>query len=151
MMNQMRREAVNAFCSMCEDAKKDGIIITSESAWRPYFIQWKVYKRLKKKYGIEKTTQICAKPGQSEHQTGLSLDINISNNIYSGKNNFSWTIKNAYKYGFILRYPKGKEKITGFTYEPWHYRYVGKKAAKYIYDNNITFEEYYELYIKTKK
>ena len=86
-----------------------------------------------------------AKPGHSEHQTGLAVDVEGSNNDYDkfeSSIEFNWMINNSYKYGFILRYPKGKENITGFKYEPWHYRYVGIELAKYLYKNNLTLEEY---------
>ena len=86
-----------------------------------------------------------AKPGHSEHQTGLSIDVEGSNldyDLFAESKEFNWMKNNAHKYGFILRYPKGKEHITGFKYEPWHYRYVGKDVASYIYKNNITLEEY---------
>ena len=87
-----------------------------------------------------------AKPGHSEHQTGLAVDIMGSNNdynLFAESKEFEWMKNNAYKYGFILRYPEHKENITGFKYEPWHYRYVGKDVAKYIYENKLSLEEYF--------
>ena len=89
-------------------------------------------------------------PGSSEHQTGLAFDVAfIRNNEYSlialeTDPEIKWLLKNAYKYGFILRYPKDKENITGYSYEPWHYRFVGIKLAKMLYKNNLTLEEYYK-------
>ena len=144
MMNQLRKPAVDAFIELCEAAKKDGIIVTNQSAWRPYYIQMKTYNRLKRELGKEKATEICALPGHSEHQTGLALDVNITNINYDKDIDYSWVEANAHKYGFILRYPEGKESITGYNPEPWHYRYVGKEIADYIYSNNITLEEYYK-------
>ena len=95
--------------------------------------------------------QCSARPGHSEHQTGLAVDVMGSNNDYDEFEKsieFSWMKENAHKYGFILRYPKGKENITGFKYEPWHYRYVGLITATRIFKENITLEEYYNKYLK---
>ncbi len=83
-----------------------------------------------------------AKPGTSEHQLGLALDINADTNYSSNESVYTWLADNAYKYGFILRYPQGKEDITGIDYEPWHYRYVGKIAAEEIYNSGVCLEEY---------
>ena len=95
---------------------------------------------------------IASRPGASEHQTGLTLDIfskdNSNKNTFKDTEVFKWLKDNSYKFGFILRYPEDKVKVTGYGYESWHYRYVGKKIAKYIYENNITFEEYYAYFIE---
>ena len=88
-----------------------------------------------------------ARPGSSEHQTGLAVDINAADDWFNNTKEAKWLANNAYKYGFILRYPKGKEYITGYQYESWHYRYVGEKVAKYIYEHDITYEEYYATFI----
>jgi len=98
-----------------------------------------------KKKGQEYADLASARPGHSEHQTGLAIDIMGSNedyNKFEESVEFEWMKNNAHLYGFILRYPKGKENITGFKYEPWHYRYIGKKVATIIYNENITLEEY---------
>ena len=95
--------------------------------------------------GIVYADKCSARPGHSEHQTGLSIDVMGSNNdynIFDKSKEFKWMKDNAHKYGFIMRYPKNKEYITGFKYEPWHYRYVGIDTAQKIYENNITLEEY---------
>ena len=88
-----------------------------------------------------------AKPGYSEHQTGLAFDINSIRDSFADTKEGLWLAKNAHIYGFILRYPKGKESITGYKYEPWHYRYVGVSVAQYIFENQITFEEYYAKFV----
>lgn len=93
-----------------------------------------------KKESASMANEYAAKPGYSEHETGLAADINSSEGDSKGL--YNWLADNAYKYGFILRYPLGKEDITGIEFEPWHYRYVGKEAAEYIYHNDITLEEY---------
>ena len=130
---------------MSKDAKEVGLNIIAVSTYRSYFYQQELYNNYVKTMGEKKALLASAKPGHSEHQTGLALDVMGSNGDYNKFENtpeFKWMRHNAYKYGFILRYPKGKEHITGFKYEPWHYRYVGKKIAKEIYENNITLEEY---------
>ena len=83
-----------------------------------------------------------AVPGTSEHQLGLSVDINADTSVCSKDAVYSWLAENSYKYGFIFRYPSGKEDITGVINEPWHYRYVGKEAAEKIYESELCLEEY---------
>lgn len=140
------------FKKMQEDALKENIHIIVDSGYRSYEYQEKVYEALVKKIGNESAIKKVALPGCSEHQTGLAIDIAyIRNNVYTddvGEDDLEtkWLFNNAYKYGFILRYPKGKENITGFMFEPWHYRYVGD-IAKIIYEENLTLEEYYEKYV----
>ena len=93
-----------------------------------------------KKEATSLTNNYAARPGYSEHETGLAADINSADG--DSRKLYEWLKDNAYRYGFILRYPKGKEDITGIEYEPWHYRYVGTEAAEYIYHNDMTLEEY---------
>ena len=141
----LRQKACHFFEKMSKDAKEEGLNIIAVSTYRSYFYQRELYNNYVKTMGVKKALLASAKPGHSEHQTGLAVDVMGSNGDYNKFENskeFKWMKNNAYKYGFILRYPKGKEHITGFKYEPWHYRYVGKKIAKYIYENNITLEEY---------
>ena len=85
-----------------------------------------------------------ALPGTSEHQLGIAVDINADNSKCSNEDVYGWLAENAYKYGFVLRYPLGKQKITGTSYEPWHYRYVGKEVAREIYEREICLEEYFK-------
>lgn len=85
-----------------------------------------------------------ALPGTSEHQLGIAVDINADKSKCSNEDVYGWLAENAYKYGFVLRYPPGKQKITGTSYEPWHYRYVGEEAAKEIYEREICLEEYFK-------
>lgn len=98
--------------------------------------------------GEEEAQQWVARPGYSEHQTGLVFDFTLYNDIeqgslkYDGTGIYSWINENSYQYGFILRYPLGKEEITGYNHESWHFRYVGLAAACYINENNLTLEEY---------
>ena len=141
----LRKEAKEAFEQLSEDASKLNLSIIAVSTFRSYSYQKNLYLDYVNKKGKEYADLCSARPGHSEHQTGLALDVMGSNkdyNKFDESKEFNWMINNAYKYGFILRYPKGKEHITGFKYEPWHYRYVGKEAAKIIHDKNITLEEY---------
>lgn len=89
-----------------------------------------------------------ALPGTSEHQLGIAVDINADKSKCSNEDVYGWLAENAYKYGFVLRYPPGKQKITGTSYEPWHYRYVGEEAAKEIYECGICLEEYFKQMIE---
>ena len=145
----LRIEAKVNYEIMCKKAKQEGYRIMVVSSYRSYFYQQELYNYYVKKMGLKKTDKASARPGHSEHQTGLAIDIEGSNKDYmkfEKSKEFKWLQNNAYKYGFILRYPKGKEYITGFKYEPWHYRYVGKKIAKIIHNQNITLEEYLKTY-----
>lgn len=147
----VRKEAKEAFEILSSDAKKLGYRIIAVSGYRDYDYQKKLFEYYVKEKGLEYALLASAKPGHSEHQTGLAIDVEGSNKDYDHFEDsieFPWMKDNAYKYGFILRYPKGKEHITGFKYEPWHYRYVGKELAKILYEENITLEEYIE---KTSK
>lgn len=156
-------EAGELLNSMVDAAKKAGLKITKESGYRSYNYQYTVYwkksageKNLtdeQKKIYQEDRDKVSARAGLSEHQSGLSMDVNngegwcLLEQSFEKTDEFAWLKAHAHEYGFILRYPKGKENITGYSYEPWHYRYVGKKIAKVIYENNLTFEEFYGLYI----
>ena len=141
----LRHEAKVAFEKMASDAKRDGFNIIAVSTYRSYDYQDKLYNGYAKDKGFYYADMASARKGHSEHQTGLAVDV--SNNTLDYDNfedtkEFTWMINNSYKYGFILRYPKAKFHITGFKYEPWHYRYVGIDTAKYIHDKDITLEEY---------
>ena len=130
---------------MSHDANKLGYKIKVVSAYRSYFYQQELYNYYFKKMG-KKAKYVSSLPGHSEHQLGLSIDVEGSNgdyNKFEESNEFKWMINNSYKYGFILRYPKNKEKITGYKYEPTHLRYVGYSLAKYLKRNSMTLEEYY--------
>lgn len=140
----------DAFKEMWEDAKKEGYYLMINSAYRSYEDQEEVYNNYKDTYGMKYAEQIAARPGASEHQTGMALDIfeknNSSSKTFKDTDVYQWLKDNSYKYGFILRYPEGKEDITGYSFESWHYRYVGKELAKNIYNLNITYDEYYANY-----
>ena len=148
---KLRNDAYNAFIEMFNDAKKENVTLIINSSYRSYQDQKETYEKYLTWYGEDETNKLAAKPGFSEHQTGLAVDIqtygsNKSN--FEQTDAFKWLQDNAYKYGFILRYPKDKEYLTGYSYESWHYRYVGTEIAQYIKDNNITFDEYYAFFIE---
>ena len=149
--NQMlTNETYNAFIEMFNAAKSEDLTLIINSSYRSYEDQEQIYNELKSSKGEESANKIAAKPGHSEHQTGMAIDIQTygsTANTFEEFEEFNWLKENAYKYGFILRYPKGKEYITGYEYESWHYRYVGTEVATYIYENNITFDEYYAYFI----
>lgn len=141
----VRKEVKEKFNKLKKEAEKLDFQITVASAYRDYNYQEKLYNYYIEKMGIKKTEMASAKPGHSEHQTGLAIDVIGSNgdyNLFAESKEFNWLKNNAHLYGFILRYPKNKEHITGFKYEPWHYRYVGIEVATIIYNNNLTLEEY---------
>jgi len=149
----LSKECYDAFLKMYEDAKNAGFAFKINSAYRSYERQINVYDKWVKQDGQILADTYSARAGYSEHQTGFAFDIRdfpLTNDDFSQTKSFKWVSENAYKYGFILRFPENKEDITGYQYEPWHYRYCGLECAKYIHDNDITFEEYYEYFIKYK-
>ena len=126
--------------------------IVIDSGYRPFLYQENLLNDLIKEKGDDAYKSL-ALPGFSEHQSGLAVDVGFNNGVYDVKFNvddyideFKWLEENAYKYGFIVRYPKGKEKITGYIYEPWHLRYIGEKA-EFLTKHNLTLEEYYEMFV----
>lgn len=149
---KIRQVVYDAFIDMWNAANKEGYYLMVNSSFRNYQDQESVYNAYKNTSGETYANSIATKPGFSEHQTGLALDIfsksNTNKNTFKDTPEAKWLKENAYKYGFILRYPEEFEEITGITFEPWHYRYVGKDIAKYIYENNITFDEYYAYFLE---
>ena len=141
---KLTKDANDAFVEMCESAKKDGIYIYSGSSYRSYSYQNNLYKNRVKNDGLDYADKTAAKAGYSEHQTGLAIDITNKDYEYleDDMKEYTWLINNSYKYGFILRYPKDKENITGYTYEPWHFRYITTDVATILKEKNLTYEEY---------
>lgn len=149
----MTSEAASALEKMFAAAKKDGVTLVGGSGYRSYATQASTYNYWVSVHGKSTADTISARPGYSEHQTGLAIDISDASgatylsqafeNTAEGK----WLKDHAYEYGFVLRYLKGKEYITGYAYEPWHYRYIGKEYAKKIYNNGnvYTLEEYFKV------
>lgn len=144
------KKVKESFNKLKESAKKLGYEIDIESGYRSYDYQEKIYNKLIEEKGFTYAITRIAMPGKSEHQTGLAIDFCIykDNKCYieyeiEEFEETKWINNNAHKYGFILRYPEGKEHITKYSYEPWHLRYVGD-IAEYLYKNNLTLEEYKE-------
>ncbi|WP_238996701.1 M15 family metallopeptidase [Paenibacillus pinistramenti] len=146
----MRKEAAAALEDMFAAAKKDGIYLAGVSGYRSYERQKTIFENYVKKDGEEKARTYSAYPGYSEHETGLAIDVSGSDgkcaaeDCFGGTPEAEWIAEHAPEYGYIVRYPEGKEDITGYKYEPWHIRYVGKEIAADIAKRNITLEEYYD-------
>ncbi len=149
--HSIKREVLDNFLDMWHAADKLGLSLIINSSYRDHEFQSELYNNYSNTHGQAEADTFSARPGHSEHQTGLALDISAYGSIlddFGQTEEYEWTKDNAHLYGFILRYPENKEHITGYIFEPWHYRYVGKEVAKKIYEMDITFDEYYELYIK---
>lgn len=144
----MRAEAAEAFHRLVEAAAAEGYEIRMTTAYRSYDFQKILFDNYAAREGEERANTYSARPGQSEHQTGLAADVSSPvvdwqlSNAYGETEEGKWLAANAHRFGFIIRFPKGKEDITGYQYEPWHIRYVGLTAAKEIYEYNLTLEEF---------
>jgi D-alanyl-D-alanine carboxypeptidase len=145
---KINEKAYICFKNLHRAAEKENINILISSGYRNYNEQLKIVNLNLIEHDSKWVDIYMAQPGHSEHQTGLAIDVDISTDSEDPSSGFDWLEANAYKYGFILRYPRNKEKITGYNYEPWHYRYVGKEIAKEIYESDITLDEYYAYYIQ---
>ena len=150
-VKEIRKETYEHFKKMVDDAKKENIIFYAESAYRDYEYQDKLYDEFVLEYGQEEADTFAAKAGFSEHQLGTTLDLANIWTIEEGDPEYKWIDKNGYKYGFIFRYKKKTEDITGFEAEGWHIRYVGVEAATIIHKKNLTFDEYWIKYVNNKK
>lgn len=140
------KEAKEAFEEMAKAVKKEGLNIVAMSTYRDYTYQTNLYDKYVKQDGKEAADTYSGRPGYSEHQTGLAVDVFNNKESYINfhtTEEFIWMQEHAKEYGFILRFPQNKEEETGYQYESWHYRYVGLQIATYISENNITLEEYY--------
>lgn len=137
----------DAFTSLVSDAKALGLNIYASSGYRSYNDQKYIYNSYVARDGVANADTYSARAGYSEHQTGLAIDVNTVDMTFDGTAESNWLRDNCYKYGFVLRYLKGKEDVTGYMYEPWHIRYMGKDMANKLYNNGswITLEEYYGI------
>lgn len=145
----MRPEAADALEKLFEAAAGDGITLYATSGFRSYSTQKAIFDRRAKERGEKAANRSVARPGQSEHQTGLAMDIEGASTLGTGLTDAFgespegiWVAEHCAEYGFIIRYPKDKTNITGYIYEPWHLRYVGVDAAQEITELGVTFEEY---------
>ena len=148
----MRSEAAKALTKMFNAASAQGVELLCCSGYRSYEEQAEIIQNSIEENGEEATYADTALPGCSEHQTGLTMDV-TSNSVgqlltqnFINTTEGQWIADHAHEYGFIVRYPNGKEAITGYTYEPWHLRYLGKDVAKSVYKSGLTYEEYLESY-----
>ena len=147
---KLRKVAADNLELLFQAAKNDGCVLEGVSGYRSYKRQKTIYEYNLLNNGFEYTQIYSAMAGTSEHQTGLAIDISchsmqgILTDKFGDTKEGKWVSENSYKYGFIVRYPKNKSNVTGYGYEPWHIRYVGNELAKYLYENNITLDEYYE-------
>lgn len=151
---EIRKEVYEQFRTMFNAAKKENITLIITSGFRDYAFQENLWKKYSNQKGEDWADSIAARAGFSEHQSGLSMDILTYNSTldnFETTEAFKWLSNHAYEYGFILRYPKDKEDITGYSYESWHYRYVGVEVAKKLKELGITFDEYYAYFIMQEK
>jgi len=146
----LRKEAAEALEKMFAAAENSNIYLFAVSGYRSYNRQVAILNNEIERVGKDQAMQAVAIPGKSEHQTGLAMDISSESVQYLLTDNFGeteegkWLKENAHHFGFILRYPKDKEDITGYQFEPWHFRYVGEKNAQIMYKNNWTLEEFFK-------
>ncbi|RYM01486.1 D-alanyl-D-alanine carboxypeptidase family protein [Sporolactobacillus sp. THM7-7] len=145
---KMRPAAAKALERMFAAAEKDGIRLAGVSAYRSHERQMELFNYYVQKYGEKKAAAYSARPGTSEHETGLAIDVSGIDGMYQAAQAFSetpeakWLKRHAPDYGFIIRYPKGKERVTGYEYESWHLRYVGHPVSKVIAEKGLALEEY---------
>jgi D-alanyl-D-alanine carboxypeptidase len=151
-VNQLRSPAYEALKDLFQAAKdEEGYELYARSGYRSYNTQASLYSSYVNSYGREAADKYSAKPGQSEHQTGLSIDITCQamnfrlDDTFGQTDEGKWVAENAHRFGYIIRYPEGKEDITGYLYEPWHIRYLGVELAEKVYSSGLTLEEYFEM------
>lgn len=131
-----------AFKKMAADAYAEGLTLWVESGYRSYDLQKDLYNRYVARDGQTAADTYSARPGHSEHQSGLAFDLNTIDDSFANTAEGQWVAQNCHKYGFIVRYPKGKEYLTGYQYEPWHLRYLGVDTATAVYESGLCLEEY---------
>lgn len=147
---QVSKVMYDSLTNMLDAAKESGYNLVVSQGYRSYADQEEAYNDIEASSGVDYADEVAARPGHSEYQTGLSVVVKplyTEGSDMEDSPEHTWLLENAHKYGFILRYPKDKESITGFSYDAWRLRYVGSNAARIIHNENITFDEYYEYYI----
>ncbi|WP_245676778.1 M15 family metallopeptidase [Bacillus solimangrovi] len=144
----MRQDAAAALEELFAASEKQGLSLVAASGYRSYERQAEIYQAQVRQVGEEKANEAVAIPGQSEHQTGLAIDVTSAEmnfkllESFEDTNEGKWLREHAHEYGFIIRYPKGKEETTGYQFEPWHIRFVGKEVAQILFSENLTLEQY---------
>jgi len=144
----LRKPAVLSLEEMAAAAKKDGVTLTASSAYRSYSYQVQVYERNVKELGREAADRESARPGLSQHQLGLVIDFGSITDAFTGTKEEVWLKKNAWLYGWSISFPEGMEEVTGYRWESWHYRYVGKELAKFINDYFDGVQQYALQFLK---
>jgi D-alanyl-D-alanine carboxypeptidase len=153
----LRYTAAHAYMAMRDEARAEGLTFISMSAYRSYATQRRLFNNSVNRRGLEATLTMIARPGHSEHQTGLAVDILHRSNVstlrsanFQDTREFEWLQENAHRFGFILRYPDGMMELHGYIFEPWHWRFVGEEVATIMFEQGIaTFEEYHGRFIVT--
>ncbi len=146
---KLRKEAAEAFEKLTSAGVLENVIFYPFSPYRSFKTQEVIYNRYVKEDGQKNADTYSARPGFSEHQLGLAVDVrssSLTDNLTEEQ--YNWMLNNSYKYGFIIRYPKGKQHITQYIEEPWHIRYLGIELATKVHDSGLTYDEYYDLYMK---
>lgn len=144
----LRKEAAEALEALFAAAKADGVELAGVSGFRSHETQRWLFDHYVKTYGEAEASRFSARPGHSEHQTGLAIDVSgidgkcAAEDCFAGTKEARWLAEHAHEYGFIIRYPEGKEAVTGYKYEPWHLRYVGKQLARTLVESGLTLDEY---------
>lgn len=150
--NKLIDYAYDKFLELWQAANDQGFYLMVTSSYRDYESQKEIYDYRVSTWGERKADETAARPGHSEHQTGLVIDMTSKTeplaDSFTDSKAYEWLKENAYKYGFIERYPEGKTYLTGYNPESWHWRYVGLEAAKTMHDEDITFDEYYAFYVE---
>ncbi len=142
----MRKVVYDDFIALKEACKTKGFNLYVVSGYRSTTWQTEIYNHMVNTYSVAKADQTCSRPGHSEHTTGLACDIALDN--YSFEDvikhpQYQWFLGQLANYGFIIRYPENKDTLTGYSYESWHLRYLGKDLAKKVTASNLTYDEYY--------
>ena len=146
----LRKEAAAAFEEMCAAAKAEGYTILGQSGYRSYNYQQTLYSNYSARDGQAQADTYSARPGHSEHQTGLAIDVRnaaLSYTSFGKTAEYQWMNENSYRYGYVLHYLPGKQSVTGYQTEEWHYRYVGRETAAKIRESGLTLDEYWALYV----
>jgi D-alanyl-D-alanine carboxypeptidase len=146
---QMRTEAAAALTAMITDAYENNLVLWAQSGFRTYGLQVQLYNDYSARDGAAAADTYSARPGFSEHQTGLTMDLNTITDAFGNTREGKWVAEHAHEYGFIVRYTEENAAVTLYKYEPWHIRYIGVEAAQTMYDQGIaSFEEYWVKYVK---
>ncbi len=149
---RLREQAASSLGKMTKEAKKERINLTVLSAYRSFWSQQATFSMWVGSAGLASAETFSARPGHSQHQLGTTVDftsesvnLGLAKNFDQSKES-KWLTENAYKFGFVVSYPEGKQSITGYSYEPWHYRYIGSENAQQMIDSGLILEEFLRKY-----